>query len=87
MMDEKQEIMQTLYDTFGRDGCGLTCCQPDTKEPDSSDPVYCEPEIYKDETGWKLFMEGFMEPWPLGRTVQEAKAALIAYGHTAYGLG
>ena len=86
-MDETQEIMQTLYDTFGRDGCGLICCAPDLPEQSKSGPVSCEPEIYKDESGWKIFMEGFMEPWPLGRTVEEAKATLIAYSHAGYGLG
>jgi hypothetical protein len=42
--------------------------------------------IYKDEEGWKMMLEGFMEPWKLGHTVEEAKASIEEYAGMGFGL-
>ena len=38
------------------------------------------------EEGWKMMLEGFMEPWKLGKTVAEAEAAIKAYASMGFGL-
>jgi hypothetical protein len=38
------------------------------------------------EEGWKMMLEGFMEPWKLGRTVAEAKAGIREYAKMGFGL-
>lgn len=68
---EQREILAALFEALGEDGCGMTCC---------------DPEVYRDENGWRLRMEGFLEPWPLGRTVEEAKAAIQEYTHMGFGM-
>ena len=70
-MDEKQALQNYLYEIIGTDGCCGGVCRGD--------------EIFKDNEGWKLFMEGFMEPWPLGKNVAEAKAALQEYADMGFG--
>lgn len=71
-MSEKDELMQTLMDVIGEEGCGVSC-------EDAT--------IYKDEDGWKMMLEGFMEPWNLGRSLDEAKARLKEYASMGFGLG
>jgi hypothetical protein len=34
----------------------------------------------------KMMLEGFMEPWNLGRTLEEAKTSLREYGRMGFGL-
>ena len=71
MMNEQQEIMEALNEALGEQGCGMSCC---------------EAEIFKDGEQWKLLLEGFLEPWPLGRTVEEAKATISEYAGMQFGL-
>lgn len=70
-MDERQEIKRYLLEVIGEEGCGAAC--------DESD-------VYYDDEGWKLNMCSFMEPWKLGKTVEEAKATLKELGSMGSGL-
>lgn len=70
-MDEREDIRRYLYELIGEEGCGMSCE---------------EAEIYRDEDGWKLRMEGFMEPWKIGRTLDEAKSSLREYSRMGSGL-
>lgn len=71
-MEGQQQIRETLFEILGEQGCGITC----------EDDV----DIFHDEQGWKLMLCGFMEPWYLGMTVDEARAALREYGSMHFGL-
>lgn len=71
-MTEKDEIMDFLMETVGQEGCGVACQKAD---------------IFKDKDGWKLFLEGFMEPWNIGQTVEEAKNSIKEYASMGFGLG
>ena len=57
-MEGEEEIRRYLTDTIGEEGCGGACSEAD---------------ISWGEEGWTLKMCGFMEPWKLGRTTEEAK--------------
>jgi len=70
-MSDREEINRYLYELVGEEGCGIAC--------DNA-------EILHDEEGWKLMLEGFMEPWKLGKTVDEAKASLKAYASQGFGI-
>ncbi|MCU0587913.1 MAG: hypothetical protein MUF52_07130 [Syntrophobacteraceae bacterium] len=70
-MDDREDIRRYLYELIGEEGCGVSCG---------------EAEIYWDDDGWKLRMEGFMEPWKIGRTLEEAKSSLREYAHMGSGL-
>ena len=70
-MNERTEILNYLMSVIGEEGCGVTCEEAD---------------IFKDEQGWKMKLEGFMEPWSLGNTVEEAKASIEAYAGMGFGL-
>ncbi len=70
-MDDREDIRACLLELIGEEGCGAACT---------------EPEIYRDEDGWKLRMEGFMEPWNLGCSLEEAKSSLREYARMGYGL-
>jgi hypothetical protein len=71
-MEDRQQIRETLFEILGEEGCGITC-------KDDADIVH-------DEEGWKLMLCGFMEPWKLGTTVDEARAALRELGSMHFGL-
>ena len=71
-MSEKTEIMQTLMNVLGEEGCGVSCD---------------DATVYKDEEGWKMMLEGFMEPWNLGNSVEEAKNSIRKYAKMGFGLG
>ena len=71
-MEERTQIRQTLLEILGEEGCGITC----------EDNV----DILHDEEGWKLMLCGFMEPWKLGTTVDEARATLRELGAMHFGL-
>ena len=45
-----------------------------------------EAEIFRDEDGWKLNLEGFMAPWNLGKTVNEARESIREYASMGFGL-
>lgn len=70
-MGEKEEIRNFLMEVIGEEGCGMACGDAD---------------IFVDEDGWKLKMEGFMEPWKIGKSVEEAKESLREYASMRYGL-
>jgi hypothetical protein len=70
-MNDKQELLNTLMDAIGEEGCGISCE---------------EATLYKDEDGWQMMLEGFMAPWNLGQTVQEAKASIREYASMGFGL-
>ena len=70
-MNDKQEIRKTLHEVVGEEGCGIACN---------------DAEIFWDEDSWKLMMEGFMEPWRIGKTVEEARQTLKELGSMGFGL-
>jgi hypothetical protein len=70
-MEDRKEILKSLFDAIGEEGCGITCEEAD---------------IFEDEEGWKMFLEGFMEPWFLGKSVEEAKASIKEYASMRFGL-
>lgn len=70
-MNDKSDLLKTLYDVLGEEGCGMSCE---------------EAEIFEDDEGWKMNLEGFMEPWKLGRTVSEARESIREYASMGFGL-
>jgi hypothetical protein len=70
-MEGRKEILKSLFDEIGEEGCGITCEEAD---------------IFEDEEGWKMFLEGFMEPWFLGKSVEEAKTSIKEYASMRFGL-
>lgn len=70
-MSERDELIQELMNAVGEEGCGVSCE---------------EATVYRDEEGWKMMLEGFMEPWKLGTTVKEAKARIREYAGMGFGL-
>jgi hypothetical protein len=71
-MDGHRELMDRLLEIMGEEGCGVSC------EDDA--------DIFHDDEGWKLMLCGFMEPWELGTTIDEAKATLTELGSMRFGL-
>ena len=72
MNDEKEQICNIFHELIGEDGCGVSCS---------------DAEIYKEDGQWKIFLAGFMAPWPLGATVAEVEASLRDYAGMGHGLG
>jgi len=70
-MSDREEIVDALMQAIGEEGCGVACQ---------------EATLFKDEEGWKMILEGFMEPWKLGRSVEEAKASIQEYAKMGFGL-
>jgi len=70
-MSAHQEILESLMLEIGEEGCGISCE---------------EATVFKDEDGWKMVLEGFMEPWKLGNTVSEAKRSIKEYARIGFGL-
>jgi len=70
-MDEEIEILAFLKEIIGEEGCGVSCK---------------DAELIKDEEGWHLMLEGFMAPWPIGKTVAEAKDSIKEYASQGFGL-
>ncbi|MGD8740625.1 MAG: hypothetical protein PVG34_09965 [Desulfobacterales bacterium] len=70
-MSDREKILAALMDVLGEEGCGVSCE---------------EATIFKDDEGWKMMLEGFMEPWKLGQTVEEAQASIKAYAGMGFGL-
>jgi hypothetical protein len=71
-MEGPYEIRQALLETVGEQGCGGATCD--------------DADVFYDEEGWKLMMCGFLEPWKLGKTVEEARQSLKEYGSMGFGL-
>ena len=71
-MSDREDILETLMQFIGEEGCGIACE---------------EATVFKDDEGWKLMLEGFMEPWNLGHTVAQAKSAIREYAGMGFGLG
>jgi hypothetical protein len=70
-LSDREKILEALMDVLGEEGCGVSCE---------------EATIFEDDDGWKMMLEGFMQPWKLGRTVEEAKASIGEYAHMGFGL-
>ena len=70
-MGDREIILSELMDVLGEEGCGVSCE---------------EATIFMDDEGWKMMLEGFMEPWKLGRTLEEARASIKEYANMAFGL-
>lgn len=71
-MEEKQQIYDLLYEIVGEGGCAGACT---------------DSELYREDGEWKLFLCGFMEPWPLGTTLAEVETNLREYAGQGFGLG
>lgn len=71
MEKDKQRIYDYLYNIVGQGGCGVSCT---------------EAEIFLEDGQWKLFLEGFMEPWPMGETVEEVMKNLDDYAAQGFGI-
>jgi hypothetical protein len=71
MIDEKEKIFKLFYEIVGDGGCAGDCT---------------ESELYQQDGEWKLFLCGFMEPWRLGRTLDEVEANLRQYAAQGHGL-
>jgi hypothetical protein len=70
-MGDREIILNELMNVLGQEGCGVSC-------EDAT--------VFKDEEGWKMMLEGFMEPWKLGQTLEEAKASIREYARMGFGL-
>ncbi|MFP4348634.1 MAG: hypothetical protein ACOC3W_05510 [Thermodesulfobacteriota bacterium] len=70
-MSDRGEILSFLMDVLGEEGCGVSCENAD---------------VFQDEEGWKMKLEGFMEPWKLGNSVEEAKKSIREYADMRFGL-
>jgi hypothetical protein len=70
-MPDGQELRKILLEVVGEEGCGVSCNEAD---------------IFQDEGGWKLNLCGFMEPWKLGHSEQEAGSTLRDLGSMKFGL-
>jgi hypothetical protein len=70
-MADREIILNELMDVLGEEGCGVSCE---------------EATVFHDDEGWKMMLEGFMEPWALGRTLEEARASIREYAKMGFGL-
>ena len=70
-MVERGDLLKFLLDVIGEEGCGASCSDAD---------------IFQDEEGWKMMLEGFMEPWFFGKTAEEAKGRIKEYASMGFGL-
>jgi hypothetical protein len=72
MSNEKQRAFKLLYEIVGDESCDGACTDAD---------------FYKEDGEWKLFLCGFLEPWPMGKTLTEVEANLREYAGPGFGLG
>jgi len=70
-MGDREKILEALMDVLGEEGCGVSCE---------------EATIFQDDEGWKMMLEGFMEPSKLGQTIEQAKASIKEYASMGFGL-
>ena len=71
MNDVKQQIYDLFLEIVGEGGCAGACTESD---------------IYQQDGEWNMFLCGFMEPWPLGRTAAEVETRLREYAGQGFGL-
>jgi hypothetical protein len=69
-MDAQAELIAYLRQVVEEEECCVTCS---------------EDNIFWEDGAWKLQLAGFLEPWPLGETVDEAKAKLKEYASMKFG--
>jgi hypothetical protein len=72
MKEENKRLYDLLYEIVGEGGCAGACTESD---------------LYQEDGEWRLFLCGFMEPWPLGKTAAEAEASLREFAGQGFGLG
>ncbi len=65
-----RKICDLVSEIVGEEGCGAACT---------------DSEIYQENGARPIFLCGFLEPWPLGQTLEEVEANLQEY--TDQGLG
>ena len=70
-MGDREIILNELMRVLGQESCAVSCE---------------EATVFRDEEGWKMMLEGFMEPWKLGQTLEEAKASIREYARMGFGL-
>lgn len=70
-MRDREIILSELMDVLGEEGCGVSCE---------------EATLFQDEEGWKMVLEGFMDPWKLGTTVEKAKTRIREYAQMSFDL-
>jgi hypothetical protein len=70
-MDATAGLKETLMGLVGEEGCGIACDDAD---------------LYQDDEGYKLKLCGFLEPWKLGASEAEAKAALVELARMGFGV-
>ena len=70
-MEDREIILNALMDVLGEEGCGVSCE---------------EATLFQDDEGWKMMLEGFMEPWKLGTTVEEARTSIREYAKMGFGI-
>ncbi len=70
-MSDREKILAALMDVLGEEGCGVSCE---------------EATIFRDDEGWKMMLEGFMEPWKLGQSLEEARASIKEYARMGFGI-
>jgi hypothetical protein len=70
-MESREDLIRYIADVVGEEGCGGSC------DPSS---------IFEDDEGWKLKLCTFMEPWYLGKSIEEAKASIDEYARMGFGL-
>jgi len=70
-MSDRGEILNFLMEVLGEEGCGVSCENAD---------------LFRDEEGWKMKLEGFMEPWKPGNSVEEGKKSIREYADMRFGL-
>jgi len=68
----KQRIYDLLFEIVGEGGCGVACT---------------ESELFQEDGEWKLFLCGFLEPWSLGKTLEDVEINLRQYAGQGFGLG
>lgn len=69
-MTERDKIYDLLVAIVGEDACDDACG---------------ESELYQEDGEWKLFLCGFMEPWPVGKTLEEVEANLWKLAEPGFG--
>ena len=70
-MGDRDIILSELMDVLGEEGRGVSCK---------------EATLFQDDVGWKMMLEGFMEPWKLGTTVEETRTKIREFAKMGFGL-